>query len=79
MQNDQWSWLNHGRYFHSCGTFPIEALPAEGDPYYQQALVAAGKYYDTQVQYLLEAKAFTMPYKIDCFVKFCQCLANSIL
>ena len=43
--NDEWSWLNHGRYFHSCETFPMEIIPEEGASYYQQAIIAAGKSY----------------------------------
>ena len=43
-QDDEWSWLNHGRYFHSCDVFPMIVVPEEGHPYSQEAIIAAGKY-----------------------------------
>ena len=41
-KGDEWSWLNHGRYLHSCETFPMKVTPEKGDPYNQQAIIAAG-------------------------------------
>ena len=41
-ENDDWGWLNHGRYMHACETFPMKVNPIFGEPYTQQAIVAAG-------------------------------------
>ena len=40
--DEDWSWLNHGRYLHTCEIFPTTIVPQEGTPYTREAIIVAG-------------------------------------
>ena len=40
--DEDWSWLNHGRYLHTCEIFPTTIVIQGNNPYTTQAILVAG-------------------------------------
>ena len=63
---DDWGWLNHGRYMHACETFPMKVNPIFGEPYTQQAIVAAGIFVIVLITFVcLSTTIFLLWFKFD--------------